>query len=324
MNDNDGIGVAVVQASAVPFDLEAAIGKVRALTAEAAGKGAQLVLFPEAYVGGYPWGLAFGTSVGGRSPAGRRTWDRYLKGAVEVPGPAIERIGEAAAAHGVHLAVGVVERDVDYSGGTLFCTLLYFGPDGSLLGKHRKLKPTAAERFIWGEGDGSTLTVVDTPLGRVGGLICWGELHAAGPHGHVCQRAWRSISHQPPTDAGAGRPRCSTSLLKDGASSWAATSTPPAPSTPADLEIASELESWPERLCAGGSAIYSPAGECLAGPLRDREGILVARLDPDDITRGKFDFDVVGHYARPDIFQLNVNENPFPPVTFRGGATSPG
>ena len=140
MNDNKGIGVAVVQGAGVPFDLEAAIGKVHALTGEASAEGAQLVLFPEAYVGGYPWGLAFGTSVGGRSPAGRRTWDRYLKGAVEVPGPATDRIGEAAAAHGVYLAVGVVERDAEYSGGTLFCTLLYFGPDGALLGKHRKLQ----------------------------------------------------------------------------------------------------------------------------------------------------------------------------------------
>ena len=321
MNNNEDIGVAVVQGAGVPFDLEAAIGKVHALTAEAAAEGAQLVLFPEAYVGGYPWGLAFGTSVGGRSPAGRRTWDRYLKGAVEVPGPATDRIGEAAAAHRVYLAVGVVERDADYSGGTLFCTLLYFGPDGALLGKHRKLKPTAAERFIWGEGDGSTLTVVDTPLGRVGGLICWENymplartaMYAKGVEIYLAPTADGRERWQATLRHIALEGRC----FVLGCNQYATRA-----QYPADLEIAGELEGWPERLCAGGSAIYSPSGACLAGPLWDQEGILFARLDPDAVTRGKFDFDVVGHYARPDVFQLSVNENPFPPVTFRGGSAS--
>ena len=321
MNENDGIGVAVVQAAAFPFDLEAALGKVHALTAEAAAEGAQLVLFPEAYVGGYPWGLAFGTSVGGRSPAGRRTWDRYLKEAVEVPGAATDRLGEAAAAHGVYLAVGVVERDADYSGGTLFCTLLYFGPDGSLLGKHRKLKPTAAERFIWGEGDGSTLTVVDTPLGRVGGLICWENymplartaMYAKGVEIYLAPTADGRERWQATLRHIALEGRC----FVLGCNQYATRA-----QYPADLEIAGELDGWPERLCAGGSAIYAPSGACLAGPLRDQEGILHARLDPDAVTRGKFDFDVVGHYARPDVFQLSVNENPFPPVTFRGGSPS--
>ena len=173
MTDNPGVRVAVVQAGAVPFDGEGAVDKVCALTADAAKGGAKLVLFPEAFVGGYPWGLAFGTAVGGRSEAGRRTWERYWSSAIDVPGPAVERMGEAARAAGVYLCVGVIERDSTYSRGTLFCTLLYIGPDGTLLAKHRKLKPTAAERLIWGEGDGSTLSTVETPFGTVGGLICW-------------------------------------------------------------------------------------------------------------------------------------------------------
>ena len=173
MSENKSVCVAVVQAAATPFDREAAVDKVCAMTKQAAESGAELVLFPEAYVGGYPWGLAFGTAVGGRSEAGRRVWERYWSTAVDVPGPEVERMGEAAEQSGVHLCVGVIERDSTYSGGTLFCTLLYIGPDGSLLGKHRKLKPTAAERLIWGEGDGSTLTTVETEYGTVGGLICW-------------------------------------------------------------------------------------------------------------------------------------------------------
>ena len=167
------VRVAAVQAAAAPFDRDTAVDKVCGMTADAASEGAELVLFPEAYVGGYPWGLAFGTAVGGRTDKGRRVWERYWAGAVDVPGPQVDRIREAARSASVYLCVGVIERDSTYSGGTLYCTLLYIGPDGSLLGKHRKLKPTAAERLIWGEGDGSTLTAIDTPLGTIGGLICW-------------------------------------------------------------------------------------------------------------------------------------------------------
>ena len=214
-----------------------------------------------------------------------------------------------------------MERDADYSGGTLFCTLLYFGPDGALLGKHRKLKPTAAERFIWGEGDGSTLTVVDTPLGRVGGLICWENymplartaMYAKGVEIYLAPTADGRERWQATLRHIALEGRC----FVLGCNQYATRA-----QYPADLEIAGELEGWPERLCAGGSAIYSPSGACLAGPLWDQEGILFARLDPDAVTRGKFDFDVVGHYARPDVFQLSVNESPFPPVTFRGGSAS--
>ena len=300
---NSSVTVAAVQASPVPFDLEATLEKVTRLTEAAAGKGAELILFPEAYVGGYPWGLAFGTSVGGRTSAGRRTWDRYLKGAVEVPGPAVERIGEAAKANQVYLAVGVVERDSEFSGGTLFCSLLYFGPDGSLLGKHRKLKPTAAERYIWGEGDGSTLTVLDTPLGRVGGMICWENymplartaMYAKGVEFYLAPTADGRERWQATLQHIAIEGRC----FVLGCNQYVTRS-----QYPDDLEIAEELESWPERLCRGGSAIYSPAGECLAGPCYDEEAILVAELDPDEITQGKFDFDAVGHYARPDVFRL--------------------
>ena len=313
---NSSVTVAAVQASPVPFDLEATLEKVTRLTEAAAGKGAELILFPEAYVGGYPWGLAFGTSVGGRTSAGRRTWDRYLKGAVEVPGPAVERIGEAAKANQVYLAVGVVERDSEFSGGTLFCSLLYFGPDGSLLGKHRKLKPTAAERYIWGEGDGSTLTVLDTPLGRVGGMICWENymplartaMYAKGVEFYLAPTADGRERWQATLQHIAIEGRC----FVLGCNQYATRS-----QYPDDLEIAEELESWPERLCRGGSAIYSPAGECLAGPCYDEEAILVAELDPDEITQGKFDFDAVGHYARPDVFRLEVDERPHPSVAFR-------
>jgi len=307
------VRVAVVQAPASPFDTSGAVERLCALTREAAGEGAQLVLFPEAYVGGYPWGLAFGTAVGGRSDPGRRTWERYWRGAIDVPGPETAALAEVARETGVTLAVGVIERDATYSGGTLFCTLLYFGPDGALVGKHRKLKPTAAERLIWGEGDGSTLTVVDTAFGRVGGLICWENymplarmaMYGKGVELYLAPTAdarprWQATLQHIALEGRCFVLGCNQYVTRD--------------MYPSNLEIKAELDVWPEVLCRGGSAIYDPAGDVVAGPLWDQEGILVADLDLTAIPRAKFDFDVTGHYARPDVFRLEVDERPKPPV----------
>ena len=313
MTDSTRLRAAVVQASPVPFDTPAAVDKVCALARDAAAQEARLVLFPEAYVGGYPWGLAFGTAIGGRSDAGRRTWERYWRGAVDVPGPETARLAEAARETGIHLCVGVIERDSTYSRGTLFCTLLYFGPDGTLLGKHRKLKPTAAERVIWGEGDGSTLTVVDTPYGKVGGLICWENymplarmaMYGKGVEIWLAPTAdararWQGTLQHISLEGRCFVLGCNQYVRRD--------------MYPADLEIADELKAWPETLCRGGSAIYDPLGELVAGPLWDREGILVGDLDLSAIPRAKFDFDATGHYARPDVFRLEVDERPKRPV----------
>ncbi len=313
MNKPTSLRAAVVQAAPTPFDTPAAVDKVCSLTREAAAKGARLVLFPEAYVGGYPWGLAFGTAVGGRSDPGRRTWERYWRGAVDVPGPETGRLGEVAGETGVYLCVGVIERDATFSGGTLYCTLLYFGPDGALLGEHRKLKPTAAERLIWGEGDGSTLTAVETPYGTVGGLICWENymplarmaLYGKGVDIWLAPTAdararWQGTLQHIALEGRCFVLGCNQYVTRD--------------MYPADLEIRSELEAWPETLCRGGSAVYDPLGEPVAGPLWDGEGILVADLDLTSIPRAKFDFDVTGHYARPDVFRLEVDERPKHPV----------
>jgi nitrilase len=313
LSDRTFVSVAVVQAAGAPFARDRAVEKVCSMTAAAASDGAELVLFPEAYVGGYPWGLAFGTSVGGRSEAGRRTWERYWSSAIDVPGPEVERMAEAARAARVYLCVGVVERDSTYSGGTLFCTLLYLGPDGTLLGKHRKLKPTAAERLVWGEGDGSTLTAVETPFGVVGGLICWENymplarmaMYGKGVQIYLAPTAdargrWQATLQHIALEGRCFVLGCNQHVTRD--------------MYPADLELAHELEAWPETLSAGGSAIYGPLGECLGGPLWNEEGVVRAELDLGAITRGKFDFDVTGHYARPDVFRLSIDESAHPPV----------
>ena len=161
------VKVAVVQAGGILFDAEAAIGKAERLLAEASG--AELVVFPEAFIGGYPKGQDFGARVGARTPEGRKTFRRYYDGAIDVSGPATARLGKAARAASAWVVIGVIEREQ----GTLYCTTLFFAPDGRLAGKHRKLMPTAMERLIWGFGDGSTLPVIDAGFGKIGAVICW-------------------------------------------------------------------------------------------------------------------------------------------------------
>ena len=306
--------VAVVQAASALFQRDVAVDTVCGTTADAAAEGARLVLFPEAYVGGYPWGLAFGTSVGRRADAGRRVWARYWSEAITVPGPEIERMAAAAEKAGVHLCVGVVERDSTFSGGTLFCTLIYIGPDGTLLGKHRKLKPTAAERFIWGEGDGSTLTTIETDHGTVGGLICWENYM---PLARMAMYGKGVDIYLAPT--ADGRPRWQATLqhiaLEGRCFVLGCNQYAHRDMYPANIETRDEIETWPEVLSRGGSAIYGPLGEALAGPLWDDAGVLYADLDLTALPRSRFDFDVTGHYARPDVFTLNVNEAPQRPVT---------
>jgi len=315
------VSVAVVQAAPVLFDREATVEKACRLIREAAEQGAQLVLFPEAFIPAYPRGLSFGMVVGGRSPEGRRTWQRYWANAVEVPSPATETLGATARQAGVYLAIGIIERDSQFSRGTLYCTQLYFGPDGRVLGKHRKLKPTGAERLIWGEGDGSTLTVLETELGRIGGLICWENymplarmaLYGKGIELYLAPTADSRDTWQATLRHIACEGRC----FVLGCNQFVTRNM-----YPSDLAGIEELADQPEVMCRGGSVIVSPMGEVLAGPLYDQEGMLFADLDLGEIVRSKLDFDVVGHYARPDVFQLIVREEPVPPVLGGSGIVS--
>jgi nitrilase len=307
------VKAAVVQAAPVLFDREATVEKAIPLISEAAENGSRLILFPEAFIPAYPRGLSFGTHVGGRKPEGRLTWERYWANSVDVPGPTTEKLGEAARKANAYLAVGVIERDSQYSRGTLYCTLLYFGPDSRLLGKHRKIMPTAAERLIWGVGDGSTLTTIDTEIGTIGGLICWENymplartyMYSKGVEIYLAPTAdarerWNSTLRHIALEGRCFVLGCNQYVTKD--------------MYPADLEGVEDLEDQPETLCRGGSVIISPLGEELAGPLYDREGILYADLDLAQVVRSRFDFDVVGHYSRPDIFQLIVDERSKPSV----------
>ncbi|MGO8817212.1 MAG: nitrilase-related carbon-nitrogen hydrolase [Terriglobia bacterium] len=305
--------VAVVQAASVAFDRKRTLLKVHALACDAARAGAQLVLFPEAFVSGYPRGLDFGAVVGSRSEKGREDFRRYWESAVEVPGPAVNELGRAARRNHIYLVIGVVERD----GGTLYCTILFFAPDGSYLGKHRKVMPTGSERLMWGFGDGSTLPVFDTPLGKLGAVICWENYL---PLMRVAMYAKGIEIYCAPT--------------ADARDSWAASMRHIAiegrcfvlscnqfnrrRDFPDDYDSIHGQD--PEAVVTrGGSCIVDPFGNFLAGPNMEGETMLFAEIDRAQIVRGKYDLDVVGHYARPDIFQLHVDEQPKRPVTTHTG-----
>jgi nitrilase len=268
-------------------------------------------VFPEAFLGGYPKGIDFGARVGSRSAEGRDDFRRYWDAAIAVPGSETAIIGEIAAEHGIHMVVGVIERD----GGTLYCTALFFVSNGELKGKHRKLMPTAMERLVWGFGDGSTMPAITTDFGTVGMSICWenymplfrSAMYAKGVNLWCAptvddRETWRSSMQHVALEG-----RC----FVLSACQYLVRSDCPEEYHPIQGEAPDTV------LINGGSVIVSPLGEILVGPLRGREGILTADLDLNDIARGKFDFDVVGHYARPDVFTLSVDERAKPAVDFQ-------
>ena len=299
------VRVALVQNAPVIFDLQASLNKLGKLIREAAVESPNLILFPEAFISAYPRGLGFGTVVGSRSEAGRKMWLEYWKSSIEVPGPETEIIGKMAQEANCFLALGVTEKDMVSK--SLYCSLLYFSPKGQLIGKHRKLKPTAAERIIWAEGDGTGLCSFDTPIGKISGLICWENYMPLARHAlfqkgieiYLAPTADSRDSWQASMRHIALEGRC----FVLGCNQYVRKSDYPS-------RLQSQLQSSGEVLCRGGSVIYSPLGKKLAGPLYDQAGILYTDLDFEEIIKSKLDFDAVGHYARPDIFELHVKDIP--------------
>lgn len=304
---------AVVQAASLPQDALASAHKAAALVREAATKGARLIVFPEAFLGGYPKGASFGAPVGLRKPQGREDYRRYHAGAIDLDGPEVAALAEAAADTGAFIVIGVIERD----GGTVYCTALFVDGDKGLVAKHRKLMPTGAERLIWGFGDGSTLPVLDTPLGRIGAVICWENYM---PMLRMAMYDQGITLYCAPTaddrDSWGGSMR--HIALEGRCFVLSACQHITRAAYPDDFDCA--LGDDPDTvLLRGGSMIVAPLGEVLAGPDFSGETILYARIDPDDVVRGKYDFDVTGHYARPDVFNLSVDVAPKRAVQRIGG-----
>jgi nitrilase len=305
--------VAIAQTAPIVFDRDRTLELVADWTARAADEGADLVLFPEAFVSGYPKGLDFGARVGMRTPAGRDDYLRYWNSAVDVPGPAVDRLGAIAKRHRVHLVIGVIERGV----GTMYCTVLFLAPDGALMGKHRKLMPTAAERLVWGFGDGSTMPVFDTPLGRLGAVICW-ENYMPAMRLHMYSKGIQ-IYCAPTADERETWVASMRHIAMEGRCFvLSANQFAKRKDFPDDYDTVQGDD--PETVVSrGGSCIIDPFGKLLAGPQYEGSCLLTADLDLGDLARGKYDFDVVGHYARPDVFRLEVNERATPVVVTSGG-----
>lgn len=309
----------VVQASTVFYDTPATLDKAERLIADAAAYGSQLVVFPEAFIGGYPRGSTFGVTIGSRSAKGREEFRKYHAAAIDVPGPEVDRLAAMAGKYKVFLVMGVIER----AGYTLYCTVLFFDPQGQYLGKHRKLMPTALERVIWGFGDGSTVPVYETPLGKIGALICWENrmpLLRTALYGKGIE-----IYCAPTADARDVWQASMTHIALEGgcfvlsANQFCRRKDYPPP--PDYVFAGVEDEPSPDSVvCAGGSIIISPSGAVLAGPNYEGEALISADLDLAEIVRAKFDFDVVGHYSRPEVLSLTVKDHPQNPVSFASSA----
>ncbi|WP_165678179.1 carbon-nitrogen hydrolase family protein [Metapseudomonas otitidis] len=300
--------VAALQIGSLPEGKQATLDLILSYEQAIRDAGAALVVMPEALLGGYPKGEIFGTRLGYRLPEGREAFARYHANAIDVPGAETDALAALSARTGASLVLGVIER----AGSSLYCTALFFEPGEGLVARHRKLMPTGTERLIWAKGDGSTLPVVDSAAGRLGAAICWENhmpllrtaMYAKGvelwcaptvDEREVWQCSMRHIAHEG---------RCFV---------ISACQVQPSP-----RELGIEVPGWDDDrpLIQGGSVIVDPLGEVLAGPLRNATGLLCAEVDTDQLTRARYDFDVVGHYARPDVFELRVDERAKPGVRF--------
>lgn len=276
-----------------------------------AASGARLVVMPEAVLGGYPKGEHFGTRLGYRLPEGREAFARYHANAVDLDGPEIAELADLSTRTGATLVLGVIER----AGASLFCTALFIEPERGLVAKHRKLMPTGTERLIWSQGDGSTMPVVDSQAGKLGAAICWENhmplfrtaMYAKGveiwcaptvDERDIWRSSMRHIAHEG---------RCFV---------ISACQVQPSPA-----ELGMTMEHWDadRPLIGGGSMIVGPLGDVLAGPLERETGLITASIDMEDVIRARYDLDVVGHYSRPDVFSLHVDERPRSGAVFTGG-----
>lgn len=299
--------VAVVQAGSEVMNKERGIKKTVRLIEEASQQDAKIIVFPESFIPAYPRGMSFGTVVGSRSEEGRKDFFQYWDNSITVPGPETDEIGKAALKAKAYVVIGVIEKDDHSSQGTLYCTALFFGPDGQLLGKHRKLKPTGSERLIWGEGDGSTLPVFETPYGRIGSLICWenymplarAAMYDKGVQIYIAPTAdardtWFATMQHIAVEGRCFVLSCNQYSTKD--------------MYPEEISSRKEFEDLPEELTRGGSCVVDPLGNFVVEPVFGKEEIIYADINLDKVAESQFDFDVVGHYSRPDVFQLIVNE----------------
>lgn len=295
----------LIQDSPVFFDKSKTLEKVERLTRKHAREGCGLIVFPESFIPGYPRGFTFGAKVGSRNTEGREHFRKYHENSVDLGSQDLERLEKLARETKAYLVIGVTEKQ--NTNGSLYCSMLYLSPTDGLLGVHRKIKPTGTERVVWAEADGASLVTFQTKIGKLGGLICWENYMPLARMSMY--RKGVEIYVAPTADSRTGWTATLQHIALEGRcfvlgcnQYYTKTMYPP--------QYQSLVAEEPENLCPGGSAIVSPMGEILAGPLFHRAGALKAELDLEAIIPSKMDFDVNGHYTRPDIFRLEIQGQP--------------
>ncbi len=296
--------IAVVQAAPVLFNKSACLAKALALIEEAAGHGAELIVFPELFIPGYPYGMTFGFTVGSRTEEGRRDWKRYYDASILAGGEEAQALAEAAKKHGVYLSIGISERDPVTA--TLYNSNLMISPEGVIM-NHRKLKPTGSERVVWGDADRDFFPVMDTPWGPMGSMICWESymplarcaLYQKGVTLYISPNTndnpeWQDTIRHIAIEGHCYFINCDMFFTKD--------------TYPGDLAGADEVRRLPETVCRGGSCVIDPSGHAVTDVLWDREGILYAELDMQKVPASRMEHDVCGHYARPDVLKLSFRD----------------
>ena len=308
------VKVAICQNPPVLLDLKATMDRVLQVLDEASNEGAQLVVFPEAYLPGYPtwiWRIC----PGGDMALGNKLHTELRKNSVDIAGGGLDPICKAAAEHGVVVVIGFNEIDSQYSGTTLFNSVAVIGVDGAILNCHRKLMPTNPERMTWGFGDASGLRVVETPVGRIGCLICWENymplsrfaLYAQSPDIYVaptwdCGDTWLASMNHIAREGGCWVLSTATALQGSDI-----------PATFPERDRLFKNEEW---INSGDAVVIKPFGGVIAGPLHNEKGILYAIIDPEAARSSRKSLDVAGHYGRPDIFHLEIDRRAMPPLTF--------
>ena len=303
-NLKDTCRIAVVQGSPVMFDKDKCVDKALTLLRECAANGAELVVFPELFIPGYPYGMTFGFTVGSRKADGRLDWKDYYDNSITAGGPEMQRLIEAARELGVYVSIGYSERDTVTA--TLYNSNMMIAPDGTAM-NHRKLKPTGSERVVWGDAERDFFPVMHTPWGPMGNLICWESymplarvaLYQKGVTLYISpntndNKEWQDTIRHIAIEGHCYFVNCDMYFTRD--------------MYPETAGAAAEIAALPEIVCRGGSSVIDPYGHAVTETLWDCEGILYADLDMQKVPASRMEHDVCGHYARPDVLELRVRE----------------
>ncbi len=299
------VKVGVVQDSPVFFNKDKTIEKIVNITKKHAKLGCELLVFPESFIPGYPRGFSFGAKVGSRTDEGRKLYAEYYKNSIDLKSEDLKLLEEVSKANMIYLVIGITEK-LD-TNGSLYCSTVYISPTDGLLGVHRKIKPTGTERIIWGEANGESLVSFKTKIGKLGGLICWENymplarmsMYQKGVEIYIAPTADSRDQWTATMQHIALEGRC----FVLGCNQYYTKSMYPA-------QYQHLIDNEDENICPGGSIIVSPMGKIIAGPLFGEPGVLTAELDLEEINQSKLDFDVIGHYARNDIFNFTVKDQP--------------